>query len=167
MADVWGPAEVESLGRKKYYLLFQDRKSHEEQVYFMPKKSETLYNYKQYDAWAKVQRNVPAIKILGSDRGGEFKSKDFTDHLEQQGTVHHLTLHDSPQSNGRVERANRTHLQNARAMLIQAKLPGFLWAEAIRHSVWLRNRTYTSSLPESKTPYEMATGTKPDLTVLA
>ena len=51
-------------------------------------------------------------------------------------------------------------------MLIQAKLPGFLRAEAIGHSVWLRNRTYTSSLPESKTPYEMATGIKPNLTGL-
>ena len=24
LANVWGPAEVESIGRKKYYLLFQD-----------------------------------------------------------------------------------------------------------------------------------------------
>jgi hypothetical protein len=166
MADVWGPAEVESLGHKKYYLLFQDQHSHEEYVYFMAKKSETIENYKRYEAWVKVQRNVPFIKTFGSDRGGEFNSKEFTDHLEQQGTVRHLTVHDSPQSNGRVERANRTHLQNARAMLIQAKLPSFLWAEAIRHSIWLRNRTYTSSLPESKTPYETATGIKPDLTGL-
>ena len=51
-------------------------------------------------------------------------------------------------------------------MLIQAKLPSFLWAEAIRHSVWLRNRTYTSSLSEPKTPYEIGTGNKPDLTGL-
>src|SRR6266540_1960002 len=123
MADIWGPAEVESLGRKKYYLLFQDQHSHEEHVYFMVKKSETIENYKQYEAWAKVQRNVPVIKTFGSDRRGEFNSKPFTDHLEQQGTVRHLTVHDSPQSNGRVERANRTHVQNAQAMLIQAKLP--------------------------------------------
>jgi len=46
MANIWGPAEVESLGHKKYYLLFQDWKTHEEQIYFMPKKSETLDNYK-------------------------------------------------------------------------------------------------------------------------
>ena len=51
-------------------------------------------------------------------------------------------------------------------MLIQAKMPSFLWAEAVQHSVWLRNCTYTSSLPKSKTPYEMATGIKPDLTSL-
>lgn len=30
MADLWGPAEVESLGKKKYLLLFQDKHSHEE-----------------------------------------------------------------------------------------------------------------------------------------
>ena len=166
MADVWGPAEVESIGRKKYYLLFQDRHSHEEYIYFMAKKSEAIENYKRYEAWAKVQRNVPIIKTFGTDRGGEFNSKDFTDHLERQGTIRHLTVHDSPQSNGRVERANRTHLENARAMLIQAKMPSFLWAEAIRHSVWLRNRTYTSSLSELKTPYEIGTGIKPDLTGL-
>jgi len=71
MADVWGPAEVESLGRKKYYLLFQDRHSHEEYIYFMAKKS--------------------IIKTFGTDRGGEFNSKDFTDHLERQGTIRHLT----------------------------------------------------------------------------
>ena len=85
----------------------------------------------------KVQRNTPIIKTFGSDRGGEFNSKDFTDHLERQGTIRHLTVHDSPQSNGQVERADRTHLENAWAMLIQTKLPSFLWAEAIRHSVWL------------------------------
>ena len=103
----------------------------------MLKKSETLDNYQWYEAWAKVQRNVPTIKTFGSDRGGEFKSKDFTDHLERQGTVRHLTVHNSPQSNGHIEWANRTHLQNAQAMLIQAKLSSFLWAKAIWHSVWL------------------------------
>ncbi len=139
MADIWGPAEVESIGQKKYALFFYDCHSHEERVQFMAKKSETFRNYKNYEAWTKVQRNVPAIKIFGSDRGGEFTSKEFDTHLEQQGTVRHLTVHDSPQSNGQVERANRTHLQNAQAMLIHSKLPPFLWAEAIRHSVWLRN----------------------------
>lgn len=51
-------------------------------------------------------------------------------------------------------------------MLIHLKLPSFLWAEAIQHSVWLRNRSYTSSLPEAKTPYKISTRIKPDLTGL-
>jgi hypothetical protein len=136
-ADVWGPAGVESLGHKRYYLLFQDRKSHEEHIFFMNKKSETLEKYKNYKAWVEVQRNIPHIKIFGSDQGGEFTSNDFTAYLEQQGTVRHLMVHDSPQSNRDIEWANRTHLQIAHAMLIYSQLPPSLWAKAIQHSVWL------------------------------
>ncbi|KZS90631.1 hypothetical protein SISNIDRAFT_383293, partial [Sistotremastrum niveocremeum HHB9708] len=33
-------------------------------------------------------------------------------------------------------------------------LPLSLWGEAIRHAVWLKNRTSTRALP-GKTPYEM------------
>ena len=88
MADVWGPAEVQSLGCKKYYLLFQDQYLHEEYIYFMGKKSEAIKNYKRYEAWVKVQRNIPNIKTFGTDRGGEFNSTDFTDHLD--ATKNHL-----------------------------------------------------------------------------
>jgi Reverse transcriptase (RNA-dependent DNA polymerase)/gag-polypeptide of LTR copia-type/GAG-pre-integrase domain len=164
-ADVWGPAQVESLGGKRYYNLFQDKHSHEERIYFMRNKSESLDYYKRHEAWVKVQRGA-IIKVFGCDRGGEYTGKEFTNHLEHQGTVRHLTVHDSPASNGSSERANRTHLDIARAMIIQSGLPAFLWAEAIRHSVWLRNRTITRATPENKTPYEIGTKEKPDLSGL-
>ena len=67
MADVWGPAKVKSIGRKKYALFFHDCHSHEECVQFMAKKSETFGNYKNYEAWTKVQRNIPAIKIFSGN----------------------------------------------------------------------------------------------------
>lgn len=165
VADVWGPASKESLGHNRYYTLFQDRHSHEEKIYFMREKSEALDKYKKYEAWVNVQRNAK-IKILGTDRGGEFTSKAFQDLLEDHGTVRHLTVHDSPASNGAAERGNRTHLEGARAMLIQSQLPTTLWAEAVRHSVWLRNRAPTRALDGNKTPLEMATGEKPDLSEL-
>ena len=102
----------------------------------MHQKSESLDYYKCYEAWAKVQRKA-IIKIFGCDQGGEFTGKEFTDHLKHQGTICHLTVHDLPASNGGPEPANRTHLDIARAMIIQSGQPNFLWAEAIRHSVWL------------------------------
>ena len=61
--------------------------------------------YKKYEAWVKVQRKSP-IQIFGCDRGGEFTSKQFSEHLENAGMVCHLTVHDSPASNGVAERAN-------------------------------------------------------------
>ena len=48
-------------------------------------------------------------------------------------------------------------------MIIQSGQPNFLWAEAIRHSVWLRNRAITRAIPDGKTPHEVATEEKPNL----
>jgi len=165
VADLWGPARVDSLGGNKYYSLFKDMSSREEKVYFLKAKSDALTIYKKYEAWVSVQHNS-RLKIFGCDPGGEFTSKEFSNHLENAGTIRHLTVHDSPASNGAVERGNRTHLNNARAMMIAAGLPRFLWAEAIHHDVWLCNRAPTRALSITKTPYEVATGMKPDLTNL-
>jgi hypothetical protein len=165
VADTWGPAQIESLGRNKYYQLYQDLASHEERIYFSRQKSEGFESYKKYETWANNQRGAK-IKIFGSDRGGEFTSKAFNEHLESKGTVRHLTVHDSPSSNGSAERANRTHLECAVAMLTASGLPKNLWAEAILHSVWIRNRVPTRSIDENKTPYEKGTGRKPNLSGL-
>ena len=89
--------------------------------------------------------------------------KKSTDHLEHQGTVCHLTVHDSPASNGGPERADRTHLEVPRAMIIQSGQSDHLWAEAIQHSVWLQNRAITQAIPEGKTPHEIVTEEKPNL----
>ena len=35
VSDVWGPADVQSIGGKQYYLLFKDLYSHKERVYFL------------------------------------------------------------------------------------------------------------------------------------
>src|SRR6202522_300616 len=162
VADVWGPAPVKSIGGKEYYLLFKDLFSHEERIYFLKQKSEVFDHYKKYKAWVKVQRGGQII-VLGCDRGGEFTGRIFSDYLENVGTARHLTVHDSPASNGIVERANRTHLDGARAMMEAAKLPNYLWAEAVNHHVWIRNRVPTRALKVPKTPLEMATNCKPDL----
>jgi hypothetical protein len=84
--DVWGPAQVQSLGGKKYSICYQDMHSHEEKIYFLYKKSDAFTSYTKYEAWVKLQRKAN-IKILGTDRGGKFTSGEFTDHLERAGTL--------------------------------------------------------------------------------
>ena len=156
---------MKSIGGKEYYLLFQDLFSHEERIYFLKQKSDIFEHYKKYEAWVKVQRGG-RVAILGCDRGGEFTSNNFTKYLENSGTIHHLTVHDSPASNGAVEWANRTHLDGARAMMEVAKLPKNLWVEAVSHHVWIRNRVPTQAISDLKTPFEMGTGVKPDLSTV-
>jgi transposase InsO family protein len=129
VSDVWGPAAVESLGGKKYAVTYRDLYSREERADYLRQKSETLTSYKQHEAWTKVQRNAP-IKIFGCDRGGEYTSNEFSEHLKNAGTVRHLTVHDSPASNGVAERSNRTLVEGTRALLQGSGLPRNLWAEA-------------------------------------
>ena len=49
-------------------------------------------------------------------------------------------------------------------MLESSKLPKSLWAEAISHHVWIHNQVPTRSVKLDKTPLELATGNKPNLT---
>src|SRR5882724_8587078 len=47
-------------------------------------------------------------------------------------------------------------------MLHASHLPKGLWAEALMHAIWLKNRSSTKGLDQG-TPYEALTGSKPDL----
>ena len=89
----------------------------------------------------------------------------FKKHLAKQGTVHKLTVHDTPEQNGVAEVFNRIALEHVRAILHASGLPKFLWGEAVRHVVWLKNCTSTAAVA-AKTPIEVVTGKKPDLAEL-
>ena len=65
-----------------------------------------------------------------------------------------LTVTHNPEQNGTAERKNRTLLETARCLLMEANLPNSFWAEAINTANYLRNRLPTKSL-NRKTPYEL------------
>ena len=105
------------------------------------------------------------IKVLQSDRGSEYLSKEFDDHLKANGTIRSLMVHDTPEENGVAEQLNCTLLEHTQAMLMTAQLLKTLWSETIHHTVWLKNRTSTCAL-NSKTPYKVMHQTKLNLTDL-
>ena len=160
-SDLWGPSPVETLGKKRYYISFTDDYTRHTTVYFLHTKDEAFDSYRVYEAWLSTQYKV-RIKCLNSDRGGEYMSKEFSDHLKKAGTTRRLTVHDTPEHNGVAERGNRTNLEIARAMMHDSGLPKSLWAEAISHAVYLRNRTWTRAIGNS-TPHELLTGQKPNI----
>jgi len=57
------------------------------------------------------------VKVLRSDRGGEFLSGIFRNICELAGINRQLTAPYSPQQNGVVERRNRTTMEMARSLL--------------------------------------------------
>jgi hypothetical protein len=159
--DVWGPLPTRGVGGKEYMFTLTDEHTHEVVIYFLNKKSEVFATYKLFEAWVAVQQNTK-VKILHTDRGGEYMSNAFVNYLASQGTHHELTCHNSPSQNGVAERLNKTLVLCGCACLIETDLPGFLWTEALQYTVWTKNRTPTRTLKD-KTPIEMATGVKPDL----
>ena len=160
-SDLWGPASVESINRKLYYVSFTDDHSRYTHIYFLHSKDETFDSYCIYEAWLSTQQNAK-IKCLCSDRGGEYRSDEFSAHLKAAGTVRKLTVHDTPEHNGVSERLNCTIMEKVQAMLHDSDLPKFLWAEAVTHAVYLKNRTWTCTIGNT-TPYEILYGQKPNL----
>ncbi|GJZ06750.1 retrovirus-related pol polyprotein from transposon TNT 1-94 [Tanacetum coccineum] len=81
---------------------------------------------------------------------------------EKVGIYHETSVARSPQQNGVVERRNRTLIEAARTMLIYAKAPLFLWAEAVATACYTQNRSIIR-LRHGKTPYELLHDKLPDL----
>ncbi|CAI7834311.1 unnamed protein product [Closterium sp. NIES-53] len=81
--------------------------------------------------------------------------------LKKQGIQRELTTAYSPQSNGVAERANRTILETARALLIESGVGNSMWPHAVRHATVARNRVLTKVGNESWVPLERWLGRKP------
>jgi hypothetical protein len=122
-------------------------------IYLLNTKDEAFSAYKKYEKLLETQFGV-RIKCLYSDRGGEYLSKEFMAHLKAAGMTQNLTVHNTPEHNGVAERLNCTLLEKVRAMLHTKDLPKNLWGMAVRHAVWLKNRTPTKVRDKVFVPYE-------------
>ena len=160
-SDLWGLAPVETKEERKYYVTFTDDMSQLTHLYLLHLKSEAFEAYKQYEAWCMTHLGI-AIKILYSDRGGEYLDKGFTLYLKSRGMEQKLTVHDTPAHNSVAERCNHTIVEHVRALLYASGLPKFLWREAAHHVVWLMNRTSTKAV-DGETLFEATFRKKPDL----
>lgn len=160
-ADVCGPMETRSIGLSRYFLLFVDDYSRMSFVYFLKTKDEVFKYFKEFRTMVEKQKNT-SIKIIRSDNGSEFCSNEMSNYLKQTGIVHQRTNPYTPQQNGLCERLNRTVVERARCLLFDANLDKKFWAEAVHTAVYLRNRSLASGLNQ-RSPYEVWTGSKPDV----
>jgi transposase InsO family protein len=71
------------------------------------------------------------LRVLRTDRGGEFTLIEFGLYYAEQGVKCHLTAPYSPQQNGVMERRNQTVVGMARSMLKAKKEPAAFWGEAV------------------------------------
>jgi len=121
--DIWGPASIPTRKGRRYFITFTDNATRFTTFYLMRTKDEALAAYKSFEAWALTQGHCSAIKVLRSDRSGEYLSDRFNAHLAAAGTARKLTVHDTPQPNGIARRLNRTLLEQIRAFAHGSGLP--------------------------------------------
>ncbi|GKG35144.1 retrotransposon protein, putative, ty1-copia subclass, partial [Tanacetum coccineum] len=99
-------------------------------VYLLKHKHEVFETFKVIQKEVENQLGK-TIKSLRSDRGGEYMSQEFLDHLKKHGIIAHRTPPYSPQNNGVSERRNQTLLDMVRSMMSQTTLPKSFWDYAL------------------------------------
>jgi len=146
-SDICGPINVESAGDARYFVTFIDDYSRYTVTVMLRNRSDIVQVFKDYKQKMKSLTNRH-IKKLRTDNGKEYVSKEFNDFLRQEGITRQLSVEYTPQQNGVAERANRTLVETARCIMLQANLPKSMWVEAVNAVTYLRNRYATKSLNE-------------------
>ena len=147
-------------GGKRYFITFIDDYSRYTYVYLLKQKDEAFGAFKIFKAEVENQLNIK-IKVLRSDRGGEYFSNEFTHFCEENGIIHESSAPHTPQQNGVAERKNRTFLEMINSMIVYSKLNNNLWGEALLTACHILNR-----IPMKKndmSPYELWRGRKPNI----
>ena len=91
--------------------------------------------------------------------------KSIEDFLKSKGIEHQCTVPYSPEQNRVAEGKNRSLIEMAKCMLLDADLENKYWGEAIMTAIYLQNKLPTKAT--EKTPYEMWIGRKPDLSEIS
>ena len=94
-SDVCGPLSSTAIGGFQYFITFTDDFSRYDYVYLMKHKSESFEKFKVFKNGLHNQLGKN-IKTLRSDRGGEYLSQEFTDHLRDCGITSQLTPPGTP-----------------------------------------------------------------------
>ncbi|GJV14642.1 integrase, catalytic region, zinc finger, CCHC-type containing protein [Tanacetum coccineum] len=159
--DLCGPMHVASINGKKYILVIVDDFSRFTRVKFLRSKDEAPYFIIKFLKMIKVRLKVP-VRRIRTDNGTEFVNQNLREYYKNVGISHETSIARSPQQNGIVERRNCTLIEAACTMLIYAKDPLFLWAEAVATACYTKNHSIVR-LCHGKTPYELLHDKPPDL----
>jgi transposase InsO family protein len=152
---------VASLNEYLYYVLFIDDHSRKTWIYFLKTKDGVLARFEEFKAQVE-NLTGRMIKVLRSDNGGEYTSKDFIDFYVEAGIKREYTVPCNPQQNGVAERKNRTIIEATKAMTHDQNLPMIMWAEASMTTIYVQNRGPYQIL-RNMTSEEAFIGVKPEV----
>ena len=151
--DLSGIIRINNREGYKYFLLFQDEATRMLFVYFLRSKTEVCEKFKEFKQMVELQTGK-RIKYLMSDNGTEYQNQYFEELQLESGLTQQFSAARCPSSNGTSERSIQSTEVGARCMLLQSNLKDEFWVYAVRHSVYIKNRTPHSAIG-FKIPYEL------------
>eukprot|EP00253_Pinus_taeda_P023123 PITA_23123 len=125
-------------------------------------KSEVFEKFRNFKALVENKSGLH-IKVLRTDRGGEYISKEFLIFCRENGIHKQFKAGYTPQQNGVVERKNRTIMDMARSMLKAKHLSNDYWAEAVNCVAYILNKCPTKEVM-NRVPEEAWSGRKQGVT---
>nr|GEU47298.1 retrotransposon protein, putative, Ty1-copia subclass [Tanacetum cinerariifolium] len=150
--DVCGPFKIISRQGASYFITFIDDFSRYGYVYLLKQKHEVFETFKVFQKEVENQLGK-TIKSLHFDRGVEYMSQEFLDHLKDHEIIVHRTPPYTPQHNGVSERRNRTLLDMVRSMMSQTTLLKSFWDYALETTARILNMVPTKKV--ENTPYKV------------
>jgi hypothetical protein len=158
--DIKGPFDVPDIHGNRYSLGFHDEATGLLDQISMVKKSEATLARKRFEAG---HASLGKIKLYRLDNAREFTGTSFERDLVADGVSLEFS---APNAHNQLymERAWRSTVTLARAMLRHANLPKQFWSYALAAAFYLRNYVPSGQRPAS--PIEMVTGRPPLLDIL-
>jgi hypothetical protein len=157
--DLHFPSSTQSLGKATCVMPIVDDYTRYAEVFFLHKKSDASHYLKKFCEKVKNKTGRYPRRVR-YDRGGEFINDEWDAYCVETGITQEPTDSYSHESNGVVERYNRTLATMCRPAM--ADMPKFLWAEAYNWACYVKNRLPHSAL-DGKSPYELLHNSKPSI----
>ena len=126
-------------------MTFIDDFSRKTWLYLLKEKSEAFEVFKKFKSMVENESGK-TIKILRSDRGGEYKLNEFIEFCDLHGIKRQFTARYTPHQNELVERKNRTIMDMDRSMLKEKHLSNEYWGDAVLCFVFILNRILTKTM---------------------
>ena len=165
-SDVCSPIAIPSFSSQKYFVLYIDDYSRKVWVYFVKNKDslEMTSVFQEFlSRMEKAYPQWPITRFRCDNCRREYDNRLFHRILRVSGISFEPAAPYTQYKNGKSERMIQTLVTKACTILIDAKLPTAMWAEAIMTSAYLYKRSPSRPLG-NKSPYEkLNEGKKPSI----
>ena len=143
--DLFGPTQYTGICGNKYSFVMVDDYTRYTWVFFLVDKSDVFATFKSFvkGIHNKFETTIKRVRI---DKGSEFKNPKINELCDDFRIRHQFSTKYTPQSNGLIERKNRTLIDMARSMLSEYNVSQSFWAEAINMICYCSNHLYCHPL---------------------